>query len=189
MDNFFPDNSIINISDAVIQNISRNNNTTFVTIYYTDCANCRPMDQTVRLVIGRNTLIFDEAGNSIPASELRTGMTINAAFSSAMTRSIPPQSNAFMIRIVSRPIPDRITIGRIIDIDRQSRSFTALTDGNRSSIIRFNVPTNTQIFDVIGRPMNFSRLMPGLRVRVRHASFMTASIPPQTTAIEIRVIR
>ena len=37
--------------------------------------------------------------------------------------------------------------------------------------------------------MGFSRLFPGLRVRVRHANFMTASIPPQTTALEVRVIR
>lgn len=44
----------------------------------------------------------------------------------------------------------------------------------------------TQTF---GRPMNFSGLVSGLRVRVRHAAFMTASIPPQTTAFEIRVVR
>lgn len=189
MDNFFPDNSIINVADAIIESISRDNNNTLVTIYYTDCANCRPMDRTIRLVVGRNTLIFDEAGNSVPASQLRTGMTINAAFSSAMTRSIPPQSNAFMIRIMQRPLPDSVTVGRIIDIDRQNRNFTTIGDNNRSSIIRFNVPEDARIFDIAGRPMNFSRLMPGMRVRVRHASFMTASIPPQTTASEIRVIR
>lgn len=189
MDNFFPENSIINISDALIENISFDNNTAFVTVSYRDCANCRIPNQTVRLVVGNNTLIFDERGNTIPVRSLRTGMLVNAAFSSAMTRGIPPQSSAFMIRIVRRPIPDNVTVGRIIDIDRQNRSFTAITDGNRSSIIRFNVPVDTLILDIVGRPMNFSRLMPGLRVRVRHASFMTASIPPQTTAFEVRVIR
>lgn len=106
-----------------------------------------------------------------------------------MTRSIPPQSNAFMIRIMQRQLPDSVTVGRIIDIDRQNRNFTTIGDNNRSSIIRFNVPEDARIFDIAGRPMNFSRLMPGMRVRVRHASFMTASIPPQTTASEIRVIR
>ncbi len=189
MDNFFPDNSIINISDAVIQDISRDSNSTLITIFYTDCANCRPMEQTVRLAVNSNTLIFDEAGNAIPASDLRTGMTINAAFSSAMTRSIPPQSNAFMIRVVGRPIPDNVTVGRIVDIDRNNRSFTTISDNKLSSIIRFNVPMNTPIFDIAGRPINFSRLMPGLRVQIRHATFMTASIPPQTTAFEIQVIR
>ncbi len=84
---------------------------------------------------------------------------------------------------------DNVTIGRIIDINRQSRNFTTASSGNRLSVIRFNVPANARIFDLFGRPMNFSRLTPGLRVQVRHASFMTNSIPPQTTAFVVRVIR
>lgn len=188
MDNFFPDSSMVRVSDALIESISTDNNTTFVTISYTDCPNCR-RDQTVQLIIGNNTIILDESGNSISVSSLRTGMIVDAAFSSAMTRSIPPQSNAFMIRIIRRPLSDEITTGRIINIDRGARTFTIIRDGSGSSAVRFNVPSNAKIFDIFGQPMNFSRLIPGLRVRVRHASFMTASIPPQTTAFEIRVIR
>ena len=55
-------------------------------------------------------------------------------------------------------------------------------------MIRFNVPEDVLIFDRLGRRINFSKLVPGMRVRVRHATFMTASIPPQTTAFEIRVL-
>lgn len=82
-----------------------------------------------------------------------------------------------------------IITGRIINIDRQNRTFTTISDGNLSSTVRFYVPPNTRIFDFFGRPMNFSRLFPGLRVQVRHAPFMTASIPPQTTALVVRVLR
>ncbi|MBQ7955762.1 MAG: hypothetical protein IJ282_08420 [Lachnospiraceae bacterium] len=85
--------------------------------------------------------------------------------------------------------PDNITIGRIVDVDRQSRSFTTISDRDLSSVIRFNVPREARIFDIFGRPMNFSELRPGMRVQVRHAAFMTLSIPPQTTAFVIRVIR
>ena len=46
---------------------------------------------------------------------------------------------------------DNTTIGRIIDIDRTSRHFTTISDGNRSSIIRFNVPEDARIFDIFGR--------------------------------------
>ena len=84
---------------------------------------------------------------------------------------------------------DNTTIGRIIDIDRTSRHFSTISDGNRSSIIRFNVPEEAKIFDIFGRRMNFPRLTPGMRVQVQHASFMTMSIPPQTTAFVVRVIR
>jgi hypothetical protein len=55
--------------------------------------------------------------------------------------------------------------------------------------MRFNLSDDAQILNPMGRPMNFENLVPGLRVRVRHANFMTMSIPPQTTAFEVRVIR
>lgn len=88
--------------------------------------------------------------------------------------------------------PDRfgnVTVGRIININRQSRNFTAITDRNPSSVISFNLAENVRILDIFGRPISFSNLFPGLRVQVRHAPFMTASIPPQTTAFVVRVIR
>lgn len=188
MADFFPNDSVIHISDGLIEDIRSENNTTFVTISYTDCAACRIPEQTVRLVVSSRTRIYDENGNRIPVSTLNVGMIIDAAFSNAMTRSIPPQASAFLIRIVRRPVSGNITTGRILDVDRQSRSFTALSDGNLSSIIRFNVARDALILDRAGRPIHFSRLIPGLRVRIRHAAFMTASILPQTTAFEIRVL-
>lgn len=114
-------------------------------------------------------------------------MTVNTTVSQAMTRSIPPQTNAHVIKIVRQPGSDNITMGRIVDIGRANRSFVTITDTNLSSIIRFNVPDNAIILNRAGRPINFSRLVPGLKVWIRHASFMTASIPPQTTAFEIRI--
>lgn len=82
-----------------------------------------------------------------------------------------------------------IIVGRIINIDRQNRSFTTISDGNLSSTVRFNVPMNARIIDSFGRSMNFSGLATGMRVQVRHTSFMTPSIPPQTTALVVRVLR
>ena len=187
MDNFFSDNSTINISDGVIDNIDSDRGTTFITVSYSDCVNCTSTDRSVKLIVDRNTRIFNENGNRIPVSDLRVGMAINATMSSAMTRSIPPQSSALVIRIIGRPLPDNVAIGRIVDVDRQNRNFTTISDTNLSSIIRFNVPMDTRILNRNGRPINFNALVPGLSVRVRHAAFMTASIPPQTTAFEVRI--
>lgn len=90
---------------------------------------------------------------------------------------------------IRRNNPANIIIGRIVNINRQNRSFTTISDTNLSSTVRFQVPRDVRIFDIFGRPMNFSGLRPGMRVQVRHAPFMTASIPPQTTALVVRVIR
>lgn len=139
--------SVINITNGIIDEITRERNNTFVTVTYTDRTNNRRTEQTVRLIVGPSTAILNENGNPVPVSALRTGMTINATISSAMTRSIPPQASAFLIRIVRRPMRDNITVGRIIEIDRENRSFTTIRDGNLSTIIRFNVPENAMIFD------------------------------------------
>lgn len=188
MDNLLPITPTISISDGIIENITSDNSTTFVTVSYDNCINCNQTQQRIRLVVNNNTRIFDERGNLIPVTDLRTDMIVNATSSSVMTRSIPPQANAFLIRVRRRPLPDNNTTGRIINIDNQNRSFTTLSAKNQNSVTRFNVPIDALILDRIGRPMDFSQLFPGLQVRIRHAEFMTASIPPQTIAFEIRVI-
>jgi len=201
----------INISNATIKEISSERGTTFVTVTYKKEPWNRGQEQTIRLVVSQRTIILNQNGMIIPATALRVGMTINASFSSAMTRSIPPQATAYIIKITGRQPRENVTIGRILEIDQRNRSFTTISDRDLStqtrmrsirfserefegkreffpSIIRFNVPENTRIFNRMGRPMNFSGLRPGMSVQVRHANFMTASIPPQTTAFEIRVL-
>lgn len=186
MINFPPNTSTMQIANGTIENINFDNNNTLLTVNYRE----RPRQelQTIRLVVSDNTIILDERGNAVSARNLRTGMTVNATFSSAMTKSIPPQVNAFVIQIIRRSMRDNITVGRIINVDRQSRTFTTIRDGNLSTLIRFNVPESALILDRLGRQTNFARLVPGTRVRVRHAAFMTASIPPQTTAFEVRIL-
>lgn len=180
--------AVINITNAVVQDITSERGTTFVTITYTSRQGNQRDEQTVTLIVRPRTIILNTNGSSVTANALMEGMTINAAVSSAFTRSIPPQTVAYLIRIRGIQRPDDITIGNILDVDRNNRSFTTINDRDFSTIIRFNVPQNAMIFDRLGRPINFSRLTPGMRVRVRHANFTTASIPPQTTAFEVRVL-
>lgn len=185
MDNTF----LTQITNGRVEDIETGRNGSFVLVSSRDCPNCGRDLQTIRLNVGNNTVIMDENSNRIPLTDLRTGMTVNAAFSNATTRSIPPQAAAYVIQVVGRPRNDNVTVGRIVDVDRRNRSFTTISDGNVSSVMRFNVADNTQILNAMGRPMNFANLVPGLRVRVSHAAFTTMSIPPQTTAFEVRVIR
>lgn len=179
---------VINITDAIIRDITSERETTYITITYTSRQENQRNEQTLRLVVRPRTIILNANGSPVTANALREGMSINAAVSSDYTRSIPPQTVAYLIRITRRQRPEDITIGNILDVNRNNRSFTTISDRDFSTIIRFNMPENAMIFDRMGRPINFSRLTPGLRVRVRHANFTTASIPPQTTAFEVRVL-
>lgn len=178
----------MNIRNGVIEDIFRDRGNIFVTVSYSRCQCNNAAEDMVRLVVGPRTKIFSRSGQEVSSSELRVGMTINASYSSAVTRSIPPQAVAFVIRIVDSPRLDNVVMGLILDVDRRSRSFTTVSDRSSSSVIRFNVSEDAEIIGRDGREMEFAGLREGMQVRVTHADFMTASIPPQTTALKIRVL-
>lgn len=184
-----PDRNVIRVFSALIEDIARDRGAVFVTISYTNCAGCSTPSDTVRLVVNQSTDIYDEQGRNIRPNELERGMTIDASFSSAMTRSIPPQSQAFFIRITERPVQSVTTTGRIAEVNARNNFIIVLTSQNPSSAIRFHILPDTVILDLFGRRTRLSALRPGFRVRVEHASFMTAGIPPQTTAFTVQVIR
>ena len=176
------------ISNATIEEISKDRNNILVTAVYRDRKNNRGEEQRVRMVVGPATVVVKMDGTRGIDTDLKVGMIVNAILSTAATRSIPPQSEAFFVEIVRGGVENSTTIGRIVDIDRNGRNFTTISDGDFTSIIRFNVPQNTPILNRMGKSMDFSGLFPGMRVEVRHAAFMTASIPPQTTALEVKVL-
>lgn len=92
--------AMLHLTGGIIENISSDRNNTLVMVSYTECVNCGRRDQRIVLVIGNNTVILNESGKRISARELQTGMVINATFSAAMTRSIPPQATAFEIQVI-----------------------------------------------------------------------------------------
>ena len=191
MDHSILGQSVGYLNNGTIEDIFTDRNSTIISVNYNNNENNnnRRMTDTIRLVISRNTAIIDEFGNFITPSDLTKGSTINALYSNSMTRSNPPQATAYFIQVLNQPMSDTTTIGRIIAVNFGENNFTTISDNNLSSTIRFNVSDNTRFFDMFGRPINFYDLLPGFRVSVRHASFMTSSIPPQTTAYEVRILR
>lgn len=182
--------NIITAEDAFIENIERDNRTTFVTISYevpSNYFNLRNVE-IVRLVVDGNTVIRDRFGTAMSPRDLRQGMRIDAVFSSAMTRSNPPQSRAYRITVLGEINDVAFTEDTVIDVDPRNGF---LLTGNRfdpMSQIRFNVSDATVIRDRRGRTIRLRDISPGDFVRVMHATFMTMSIPPQTTAFEIQVL-
>ena len=147
--------AFVTINRGRIENITDDNRNTLVTVAYARGQGRDRIDDRLRMVVNNRTLIFDEFGNTIRTSDLTRDMIINAVVSSTMTRSMPPQTNAYAIRVVRRPVSDNVITGRIIDIDRDSRMFTTITGNDPRSVVRFSVPINTPIFDMQGRPWDF----------------------------------
>ncbi len=74
-----------------------------------------------------------------------------------------------------------VATGRIVEVDVDNRNFTIDSAGDFSGRIRFNVPEGANV-------MPLEKLDVNMHVKVTHANFMTASLPPQTTAYEVEVL-
>ena len=188
-------NRVINVEDAVIEEIFQDNNVSYVTISYGVIGDFNTINmELVRLVVDRNTIIRDRRGRRMRVRDLRVGNVVDASFSTAMTRSIPPQSRAFVITVIReyvnpiQPGFPNIVEDRIMEVDRNNNFLITGNPFDMMSQMRFVVDNSTEIFDRRGNRIRLRDLRPGQMVRVEHADFMTMSIPPQTTAFRIWVI-
>ena len=188
-------NRVINVEDAVIEEIFQDNNVSYVTISYGVLGDFNTINmELVRLVVDRNTIIRDRRGRRMRVRDLRVGNVVDASFSTAMTRSIPPQSRAFAITVIReyvnpiQPGFPNIVEDRIMEVDRNNNFLITGNPFDMMSQMRFVVDNSTEIFDRRGNRIRLRDLRPGQMVRVEHADFMTMSIPPQTTALRIWVI-
>lgn len=150
-------NRVINVEDAVIEEIFQDNNVSYVTISYGVIGDFNTINmELVRLVVDRNTIIRDRRGRRMRVRDLRVGNVVDASFSTAMTRSIPPQSRAFVITVIReyvnpiQPGFPNIVEDRIMEVDRNNNFLITGNPFDMMSQMRFVVDNSTEIFDRTG---------------------------------------
>ena len=145
--------------------------------------------QDIQLNINRGTVILNSFGQRMCLCCIQAGSWVNATFSARMTRSIPPQANAFLVTVLRSPRPSSsVTIGRIIMIDFDNNFLITEDPDNSDNQMKFIITNTTSFTSRFGAPIRFSSLWPGQMVRITHANFQTPSIPPQTTAFNVQLI-
>ena len=183
--------NIMQINNAFVEEVSTSNNVTgSILISYVDYSSSGiPSLNFLRLNVNRNTAILNLAGESNCLCDIQEGMWVDAMFSPRMTRSIPPQSNAFLL-LVRRGLlaPTNMTTARIISTDNANRSILKGNPKDRNNQTLFIVTDDTIIRNRSGNPISLSDLQPGQMARIVHANFQTANIPPQTTAFYIQLL-
>ena len=186
-----PSENIVRANNAIVEEaVCFSNATGYLVISYRAPGASQNASLTrVRLNVDRNTILLNALGRTVSLCGIRTGMRVNAVFSSRMTRSIPPQANAFLITVRrSERQETNEMAGRIASVDLRNHAVTVGTINDVSDQIRFVVNENTTITDRMGRNLSIRQLRPGQLVRVTYANFQTASIPPQTVAFQIELI-
>lgn len=144
--------------------------------------------ELLRLIINWNTVLVNQYHQPISLCSVRKGMFVDATFSAHLTNSTPPQSDAYQVIALIEISTISVTTGRIASIDAGSGIFYTGDPDNINDQIRFVLSASAQILDSAGNSVDFQSLQPGQLVRIEHANFMTASIPPQTTAFFIQIM-
>lgn len=190
MDGINPSDQI-KVDNAIIEALSTQRRTGFVTISYQMREGGRnTRRQSVVLVTSDRTRMTDQFGNRIGFRNLRVGMVINATFSKAMTRSIPPQANAFSIIIVKENKSSLIEMGRVIRIEEIRGVGYILTGDprNPNRQMRYVISETTKIRNRRGTPIPLRVIRRGQIVRIERQPFQTLSIPPQTSALSVQIV-
>ncbi len=181
---------ILRAENALIEEVmSTGRNSGYVLISYEEMdQNNQSYINQVRLNVGRYTIIADETDAPLTLQDLREGMRVNAEFSAAMTRSLPPQSNAYRI-IVLRDLPSvSVTTDRVVDVDATNNFLLAGNPYDINDQIIFTISNETIILDQDENQIDLETIQPGQLVRVEHANFQTMSIPPQTPAYQVQIL-
>lgn len=192
--------NLMRINNAFVEEASCiNNSVGSILVSYSAPERNRPDSiQYIRLNLTGNTVILNSFGQRMCICCLQRGMWVNVIFSSRMTRSIPPQSNAVSVIVQRVSLPPRppmppqrpsaVTTGRIILIDFDNHSIVTENPRNINNQTRFLITNSTTITNQFGLPIRLRDLQPGNMVRVTHANFQTPSVLPQTTAFHIQRI-
>jgi hypothetical protein len=189
-DEAYENNNVRTILDATIERIFTNGNARYVMVsYITVDPNFNVRKNFLTLVVGPDTIILDAFGEKIPFNALRPGLIIYADFSAAMTFSIPPQTRAFKIVISYKNMVFNSKMDRILEVDVKNRFLYTGRPEDILSQVRFVITDSTQILDRERKIIRLEDLRLGQLVRIDYATFMTASIPPQTTAFRVQLLR
>ncbi|ERI91384.1 hypothetical protein HMPREF1982_03343 [Clostridiales bacterium oral taxon 876 str. F0540] len=189
-DEVYEDNNVLTILDATIERIYTNEDIGYVLIsYITANPNFEVRKDFITLVVGADTIILDPFGEKASFNALRPGLIIYADFSAAMTYSIPPQARAFKIVISYKNMVFNGRMDRILEVDAENRFLYTGRAEDMLSQVRFVITDSTQILDEEGKIIRLEDLSPGQLVRIAYATYMTASIPPQTTAFRVQLLR
>lgn len=187
---FFENDSVLHVDNAYIEDVAANTESTgyLLVSFGTSDENNMTYKQVIRLNVGNHTLIMGESGELLDMYDLEKGLHIAADFSAAMTRSIPPQSNAYRIVVLQEEADINITTDRVVSIDVDNGFLLTGNPYDFYDQLIFTISDETVILDQENNIIPLEAILPGQLVRVEHAIFQTLSIPPQSPAYRVRVL-
>ena len=146
----------------------------------------------VLVLIGEDTKITAN-GEEASAEAIAPEMLLNAKYSEQMTRSIPPQTTAISIELLNLPVENEEIVEEeekaigSAKINSVEDGAIVVTDEVRGEVIVF-VTEETKITKD-GSEVSANELKADMEITIEYAAHMTMSIPPQTNAVSIEIVK
>ncbi|MGG3505746.1 peptidase [Paenibacillus lautus] len=139
--------------------------------------------ETILLHLDPKAKIIDQNGNTMKASDLKTGMSIRSFYGPAVAESMPPQSTTNYIRVnADAENNDQEQAAGIDGIltemkdGRISVSGKPVKAGDREYIV-LAVNGDTKIVDAEGKSLTAEALKSGLRIEAEYVSVIYPALP------------
>lgn len=126
-------------------------------------------------------------GESVMAFYLGEGTLIEVEYADFMTMSIPPQTNAVAIEILNMPVEEDEAIAKDAEIVSIEGEQVTVTDEVYGEVVLI-VSEETEI-TANGEAAAVEDLAAGQTVKVEYSEAMTRSIPPQSAALKIEIVK
>lgn len=148
------------------------------------------------LNVGEQTEILAADGSKLDFSTLTIGMEIKVEHSLAMTRSLPPQTAAYRIQVVSALEAKDVlgtwgTIEEILQGDNREISVrvkgAGLTDSSPEEVI-LRIDQDTVLQNVDGKAIGVEELEKGARVVGFYTPMLAKSLPPIGNALKMTLV-
>lgn len=159
------------------------------------------VNDTVRgevvLHVSDELVITGEEGNAISAADLKEGQFAEVEYSPAMTASLPPQNTPVSIKLIAQ-LPEQETNPDVLEslsvegivksVDEAGRVLTECT-GDYEGDVLLIVSDETKITGPKGEEADAALLIEGARIKAEISPAMTRSIPPQSAAHSIQILK
>jgi hypothetical protein len=151
----------------------------------------------IKLKINPGTNISDENNKTISLNDIKEGMTVKAYYPQGVTKSLPPQGVAKEIIITSKHNDIKLltTEGNIVDINEIKNGIMATVQEKNTTNpfegqIRLAINAETEIVnEVDGKKLTIDDIKDGIRIKAYYGPVVTMSIPAQSTAKKIIVVK
>ncbi|QXM07115.1 protease inhibitor I42 family protein [Crassaminicella indica] len=138
----------------------------------------------IKFNIGEKTKVVTMEGDQLSLNDIKEGTRLEVFYGPKMTRSLPPIATAEKV-----VVQDTICkTGEVKNISTTKKGTSIQVSVLKNSII-YHIAENTEIVDAFGKKLSIKDIKEGTKIKAYSGLAMTMSLPPQTTAKKIVIIK